>query len=429
MNLDGKKLLILGGNAKSADIVEAARKEGVYTIVTDWYDTKRSPAKLVADEYWNEEVFRPDLLAKLVEKHHIDGIITGFTDSYLLQYCKLCELTGLPCYATEEIFKTTLDKSLFKQLCRKCGVPTVPEYELESFDPNIISENFKVIIKPVDNSGSRGIKVCTRAEDFQSCVDYALSFSEKKKIIIERYIEMDCISMCYTIQDGVVSLSSIDDRYVHIGPNAGAVSAASVYPSRYIDNYMRDMNQKVCKMYEHLGAKNGVLSLQAFTDGNVYYFYEMGYRLTGGRHYIYTEYENNSNAVKQLVHFALTGCMADYSIAERDNPYFKDYCCRLFILGKHAEIAKMDGEEYLYSIPECIEAQVYKHEGDMIGEDGTTMQHIAMVSHDFYTGKKRAFSHIYEQRIVLFFSKSFVRSKAYYIVGSQSGSQSYLTLC
>ena len=86
MDLTGKKLLILGGSATSIDIVEAARRLGVYTIVTDWYDTKRSPAKLIADEYWNEEIFKPELIAQLIKKHHFDGVITGFTDSYLLQY-------------------------------------------------------------------------------------------------------------------------------------------------------------------------------------------------------------------------------------------------------------------------------------------------------------------------------------------------------
>ena len=114
MDLTGKKLLILGGGATSKDIVNAAKVLGIYTIVTDWYDTKRSPAKLIADEYWNEEIFKPDLLAELIKKHHIDGVITGFTDSYLLQYQRLCELSGLPCYATKEVFEITLDKALLR---------------------------------------------------------------------------------------------------------------------------------------------------------------------------------------------------------------------------------------------------------------------------------------------------------------------------
>ena len=72
--------------------------------------------------------------------------------------------------------------------------------------------------------------------------------------------------------------------------------------------------------------------------------------------------------------------MADYVIAERDNPYFKDYCCKLYILGKKSEIAQIEGEDYLHSIPECFQASVFRHVGDTIGEDGTTQQQIAMVN-------------------------------------------------
>ena len=54
--LKNKKLLIIGGDSFSVDIVKTAQSMGIYTIVTDWYDTKRSPAKLVADEYWNTSI-------------------------------------------------------------------------------------------------------------------------------------------------------------------------------------------------------------------------------------------------------------------------------------------------------------------------------------------------------------------------------------
>ena len=39
--LEGKKLLILGGGATSMEIVKAAHALGVYVIVTDYYDTVR----------------------------------------------------------------------------------------------------------------------------------------------------------------------------------------------------------------------------------------------------------------------------------------------------------------------------------------------------------------------------------------------------
>ena len=55
-DLKGKKLLVLGGNALSCDIVTTAQKMGVYTIVTDWYDEHKSPAKKIADEVWQVSI-------------------------------------------------------------------------------------------------------------------------------------------------------------------------------------------------------------------------------------------------------------------------------------------------------------------------------------------------------------------------------------
>ena len=51
--LRGKKLLILVGGINLITLVQRAKELGIYTIVTDYYDTDRSPAKLVADEYWD----------------------------------------------------------------------------------------------------------------------------------------------------------------------------------------------------------------------------------------------------------------------------------------------------------------------------------------------------------------------------------------
>ena len=51
-SLNKKKLLILGGNASHKKVVEAAKKMGVYTIVTDYLSPLESSAKQSADEYW-----------------------------------------------------------------------------------------------------------------------------------------------------------------------------------------------------------------------------------------------------------------------------------------------------------------------------------------------------------------------------------------
>jgi formate-dependent phosphoribosylglycinamide formyltransferase (GAR transformylase) len=97
--LKGKKLLVLGGNALTSDIVLKAKELGVYTIVTDWNTPDVSPAKKLADEYWMESFADSNKIVALIKEHKIDGVFTNYTDSYLPYYVEICERAGLPCLA------------------------------------------------------------------------------------------------------------------------------------------------------------------------------------------------------------------------------------------------------------------------------------------------------------------------------------------
>lgn len=371
-SLKNKKLLVLGGNALSCDIISIAKSLGVYTIVTDWYDTDRSPAKLICDERWDVSTTDFDKLVKRVKENNIDGLLTGFSDSYLLPYQHLCELTGLPCYATKEQFEWSLDKKAFKEKCRKYNVPVVPEYAVENFDKSIISKKHKVIIKPVDNSGSRGICICDNPDDFDDKLKYSLGFSEKKEVVIERYMECDDVSFEYKIQDGEVTLTAICDRYIYKTPNEGSITSKLIYPSKYTEAYLNDVDKRVKRMFEGEGLKNGVLFMQAFADGDNFYFYEMGYRLSGGRHYIFTKCQNGDSAAEELINFALTGKMSDKRLSTFATPRFKDVCSQLSIICETEKIARIEGWEEVAGLPQVIDAlQTYK-EGDEIGKQGTT---------------------------------------------------------
>lgn len=376
-NLKGKKLLVLGGNTLASDIVLEAKELGIYTIVTDWNTPDISPAKKLSDEIWDVSITDFDTLSKLISEKSINGIITGFTDSYLLPYQYLCECNKLPCYATKEQFETTLDKALFKKVCVANKVTVVPEYDIHNFDKNELSVNNKIIIKPVDNSGSRGICICDNPAEFDEKLNYALSYSKSKHVLLEKYMDCDDVSFEYKIQDGEVFLSSICDRYIYKTSEYGSVTSKLIYPSKYTNLYLKEIDQKVKCMFKDLGLKNGVLFMQAFVDNGIFYFYEMGYRLSGGRHFIFTENQNNSSSVKELIHFAITGQMDTDRIIEKSNPLFKNICCQLSVLCKSEKIHKILGKEWIESTPEIIDALYTYKDGDVVGVQGTSAQIVA----------------------------------------------------
>lgn len=370
--LTNKKLLILGGNALSVDIVKQANKMGVHTIVTDWNSVKVSPAKLYATEYWDISLLDYDTLLAKIKEEHIDGIITGFTDSYLLPYQYLCEKCGLPCYATKQQFEVTLDKAVFKSTCQQYGVPTVPEYSINDFNKDAISKSNKVILKPVDNSGSRGICICDTPESFDKKLEYAQSFSMKKQVIIEQYMDCDDVSFEYKIQNGEVFLSAICDREIYKTTEFGSITSRLIYPSRHTNTYLQHMDGKVINMFRNMQLSNGVLFMQAFVKDNQFYFYEMGYRLSGGRHYIFTENQNTTNACKELIQFALLGSMAEQHLSQVANPLFPDLCVQVSLICASETISEIDGWEYITNLPQVIDATRYYELGDTIGQQGTT---------------------------------------------------------
>lgn len=375
--IKGKKLLILGGGALTIDIVEKAKSLGVYTIVTDWYDVHKSPAKLVADEYWNEEVFRPDILAKLVKERNIDGVLTNYTDSYLPQYARLCKLADLPCLATEEQMAVITNKDQSKQLCIDHGISVSKRYEIASIDGiDKMDISFPVLTKPVDNSGQRGIYVCLNKDELKAKYAESLQFSESGNVMIEEYVQGDYTVMFYTIQNGHVTLATMSDKpvYGNFEHNLPKLPLGYFLPSKYVELCKKIMLPKVQAFVSKLGIKNGVIGIEAVVKDNDIFVFEMQFRLGGMRHHNFVLKENGMDILEMLVRFSLTGKFDGYNAAEMDNAAFKHTYCSLNVLVKPDKVARIEGFEEVCKMPQVITSTQMLFIGDEVKLPGTVQQ-------------------------------------------------------
>ena len=368
--LDGKKILILGGGILSKDIVLTAQKMGLYTIVTDWYDVQRSPVKLMADEYWDVSIEDYDLLSQLIKEHNVDGVFTSFTDSYLLPYQKLCEINGLPFYANKKAFENSVNKDLFKRMCEQNHVPVVPEYDYRTFDPTTLSSKNAVVIKPVDNSGARGITYCDNPNDYEISINVALDNSPSKHIILERFISNKgtTMSVRYIAVDGELYLHLVGDRYVLDDIDGKAlITAASFYPSKHTKFYMENYDNAVKQMFKSVGVANGALFMESFCNGKDIYFYEMGMRLSGAMTYNITKSTNNVNELEMLLRYAITGKMCEIESLSQINPYLNGhYSASISLPLTQGEIASIEGLSVITEHPKIYAfSQRYKV-GDVI---------------------------------------------------------------
>ena len=368
MKSKNKKLLILGATSIISEIVKKAKSLGIYTIVVDYY--KDSPAKKIADESWLIDVFDFDTLEQKIKDNKIDGILTGYTDSLMPAYIELCTRCNLPCYINIEQLEFSIKKNVFKEICRKYNVPVVPEYSLENDIP------FPVIVKPVDSSGSRGIYICNNRNDFEINYKKSLEYSKTGNILIEKYMTGEEIVIYYAFQDGEISLSAICDRYTDKTQKGLAQLPTSyIFPSKYTDLYIKDVDNKVKEMFKALNIQNGCMFLQAFVQNNKIYLYEPGFRLNGAQENIIVSSICGYDTLQMLINFALTGQMSNnLKIAKLANPKFSKSACKLSPLIKTGKISKICGLDEIAKIPEVIDIKPVHNEGEIINQPGTLQQ-------------------------------------------------------
>ena len=180
-----KAVLIFGVGVLQKSIIERAKKMGLYTVGID-------PA---ADAACRDEVDTFEVIGgqdfeghcAVVEKYGIDAIVTAATDKPLVMMARIAEKYGFSFYSIETAQWST-DKFQMKQHFLKGDVPCAKGHLVKSA-AEVENFEYPVIIKPRDNSGSRGVKLCRSREELEDSMSEALEVSRLDTVLVEEFIE------------------------------------------------------------------------------------------------------------------------------------------------------------------------------------------------------------------------------------------------
>lgn len=335
-----KRLLILGGTNISKQILFAAKEMGIDVYVTDY--NINSPCKALADKSFMVSATDVDGVVDLIRKEKINGVLMGYADVLLPYYVKICETSGLPCYANEESIRITTDKYLLKKCCIEHAIPVVPEFKYEDVLQG--KTEFPIIVKPVDNSGARGIFICHNVSEFREKYSESLSFSKSKEVIIEPLIQSEEATIFYYLHEGKAYLLGIGDRWMYEQNNKTLkLPVGYTFPSIGISAFVSEEDKNIKKMFKDLGMNEGMVFIQTFRKDNKYIVYEMGYRLTGSLEHHLMEAQYGFNHLKAIIDYAV-GNQVDISSLEMINPLD---CCmaNVSLLLKSGKISSYTGLE------------------------------------------------------------------------------------
>lgn len=373
-----KKLLFLGGNYLMAEAVMKAHELGYYTIVTDWNSVEKSPAKQVADEHWEISLSDIDTMVKKISEEGVEGVFTNFTDSYLPFYVQICEAAGLPCLANLRQIEMISNKDKSKQMCMDHGISVSRRYYIKDKDDfsKLKDIKYPVLTKPVDNSGQRGIFVCHNFDELEKLYNESLKYSVSHNVIVEEYVEGDYVVMCFTIQDGIVTLSTMADKPVteqFVG-NEPRLPKGYIMPSKYIDLCLEKTLPGVQSFVKDIALKNGVICIEAVVKDNDVFVFEMQFRLGGMRHHNFVMKENGMDIMAMLLNYSVTGRFEGWNAQQCDNPRFKNAYCSLNVLIEPDTAAKVEGVELVKAMPQLTNFTPMMKEGDTVGIAGTVQQ-------------------------------------------------------
>ena len=382
MRLDDKTLLLMGGGAYAKDIAAYQAKTG-FRIVAVGRD-RNTPISQLAEAFYNVDTQNVDGVVEIVEKEKVDGIFVGSSEVNISPAIDVSEKSRARFYATRKQWGILADKAKFKDACRAAGVPVVKEYSLSEHpsDDEIAALPFPVLLKPVDSSGARGMHACYSVDEFKAYFAEALTWSKKKKVIIEELItNAREVFFQYNIQDGKTALSSCFTKVFTETENKELILPIfHMYPSKFIEEYYETVHEAVIRLFRDLDIQNGYMTLQSFYKDGQFYVFEAGYRMGGAQNYIFTDYQNGVNALEGMINYALTGHMSDDCMIERDNARFKYPCCNYYVGLKPGIIKSMEGIDEVRNLQGILNVTVMSHIGQKI-EDTNALERVCLRIH------------------------------------------------
>jgi len=122
---------------------------------------------------------------RVVDKYNIQAIITTATDKPLLMMARIAAKYDFPFFSEETAIVST-DKYLMKERFIRSRIPCAKGALI---DKPTINFEYPLIIKPRDNSGSRGVLLCNNKADLENAFHEAIECTQKKTLLIEEFID------------------------------------------------------------------------------------------------------------------------------------------------------------------------------------------------------------------------------------------------
>lgn len=283
-----KTLLILGGGPDQLPGVLKAKEMGIYTIVLD--GNPDAHCKSYANEFHCVSIKHIEQIDTFIEEklnRKVDGVIAfGVDIPFIIAYVasKLNVNYTIPLESAE----LSENKFISKEFMKKYNI-SIPLYSIvnsvKKIEEFVNIHGFPIVLKPVDNSASRGISLLYNLDNIEVYYEYALSQSLCKEVMIEKYLDGPQVSTeSFVVNGKVYNIGFADRNYKDMNrflPNI--IENGGDLPSIYMSEKHKFQLERYLEIIsEKLNIKNGVIKGDIVIYNDELYIIEFALRLSGG---------------------------------------------------------------------------------------------------------------------------------------------------
>jgi biotin carboxylase len=233
-----EKLIILGAGVMQGPAITIAKELGFYTVALD--GSKEAPCISMADQFEHIDLKNKEEIETFARSLQSTcgrvGIMTAGTD-FSASVAWVAERLGLPGIPYEAALNAS-DKGRMRECFKKAALPspdfvTITKENIEEIqNPNSSSLRvsvspcetltkeipFPLVIKPVDNMGSRGCRRIDSIEEFKEAAKTAIGFSRSGRAIVESFMDGPEFSVDAIVYKDEITICGLADRHIFFPP-------------------------------------------------------------------------------------------------------------------------------------------------------------------------------------------------------------------
>lgn len=280
-----KKIMILGASILQVPAIEKAINMGLEVVAVD-IDSNALGFKI--PDVKKEIISTIDIesVMSAAKKHNIDAIMTLASDMPIMTVAKVSKKLGLVGVDLDTAIKAT-NKSKMRESLKSFGVPVPLFYKVDSLDKCIKAVNkikdkgYKCILKPADNSGSRGIVLLPdfNEKTINIAYNYSKNNSRNKIVMVEEFMEGPEVSVETISVDGKCNIIQITDKITTGAPYF--VEMGHSQPSQLPDSIIDKIKEITIAANKAIGIISGPSHTEIKITQNGPKIVEIGARLGG----------------------------------------------------------------------------------------------------------------------------------------------------